>query len=180
MGDLEQTRKRFVTVAVSLGVINLALLVYLLWPGTSHAAQQADEAALQQKYATLKLEVERWQASNPENTREDLKRLYAEDVPARWSQISQQIEKLLKENGVSAQSIHYVPDNDEKSALPNVQRIKIDTSVTGDYTKVAKFINAMEQNKLLFIIDKISLSGQAEGGTVTLQITFNTFLKETA
>jgi Tfp pilus assembly protein PilO len=180
MGDLEQTRRRFVIAAVILGVINVVLLAYLFWPGTSNAEQQAEKAALQQKYATLKVEVERWQASNPEKTREDLKQLYAEDVPARWSQISQQIEKLLKENEVSAQSIHYSPDNAEKTALSNVQRIKIDTSVTGDYTKVAKFINAMEQDKLLFIIDKVSLSGQAEGGTVTLQITFNTFLKETA
>jgi hypothetical protein len=55
----------------------------------------------------------------------------------------------------------------------------VDTTVTGDYLKVARFINAMEQAKLLFIIDKISLTSE-EGGKVTLQITFDTFLRETA
>jgi hypothetical protein len=51
--------------------------------------------------------------------------------------------------------------------------------VTGDYAKIARFVNAMEQSKLLFIIDKISLSNQ-QGGSVTLQISFDTFLKEAA
>jgi hypothetical protein len=49
--------------------------------------------------------------------------------------------------------------------------------VTGEYAKVAGFINAMEQDKLVFIIDQISLTGQ-EGGVVSLQIKAETFLKE--
>jgi type IV pilus assembly protein PilO len=51
--------------------------------------------------------------------------------------------------------------------------------VTGDYLKVAHFINDMERSQLLFIIDKITLSSQ-EGGKVSLQITFDTFLKQAA
>jgi hypothetical protein len=44
---------------------------------------------------------------------------------------------------------------------------------------VAKFINALEQSDLIFIIDQVSLSGQ-ESGTVSLQIKFETFLREAA
>jgi hypothetical protein len=58
-----------------------------------------------------------------------------------------------------------------------VQRVKIETTVTGEYAKVAGFINAMEQDKFVFIIDQISLTGQ-EGGVVSLQIKAETFLKE--
>jgi hypothetical protein len=61
--------------------------------------------------------------------------------------------------------------------LPDVQRISIETTVTGEYAKVARFINAIEQDKLVFIIDQISLNSQ-EGGVVSLQVKFETFLKE--
>jgi len=43
---------------------------------------------------------------------------------------------------------------------------------------VARFINAMEQDKYVFIINQISLNSQ-EGGVVSLQIKFETFLRQT-
>lgn len=179
MGDLQTTRKRFMIAAAVLGALNVALLAYLLWPGSGASSQEAQEASLQQRANSLKAELERWKGSDPAKTRAALKQFYAEDVPVRSSQISEQIEKLLKQTGVSAPTIRYLPDSTEKTALPSVQRVKIETTVSGDYTKVARFINAMEQSELLFIIDKVSLTGQ-EGGTVTLQIAFSTFLKESA
>jgi type IV pilus assembly protein PilO len=179
MDDLEKTRKRFITAAIVLVLINLGLLAYLLWPGTGYGSQAEQEADLQRQYNNLKTEVERWRSSDPARTRADLKRFYADDIPVRSSQISQQIEKLLQETGVSAQAIRstYGSDAADKAPLPNVQRVKVETTVTGDYGKVARFINAMERDRLFFIIDKVSLSGQ-EAGTVTLQISFNTFLRE--
>ena len=59
-----------------------------------------------------------------------------------------------------------------------MQRINIATTVSGEYAKVAKFINAMEQDKFVFIIDQISLTSQ-ESGVISLQVKFQTFLKET-
>jgi hypothetical protein len=61
-----------------------------------------------------------------------------------------------------------------------VQRVEIDTTVSGDYAKVARFINALEQEKLFFVIRQITLNSAQESGTVTLQIKFGTFLKEAA
>lgn len=175
MGDLQRIRQRFFLAAGILGAINLALLVYLLWPG----ARQTPKEVLQQQKNSLQRDVERWKLSDPAKTREDLKQFYAEDVPSRWSRISQQMEKLIQETGVTAGTIHYSPEASEKTSLPDVQMVKIDTTVTGDYAKVAGFINAMEREKPLFIIEKISLSSQ-EGGKVSLQITFDAFLKQTA
>jgi len=179
MGDLQTTRKRFWIATVALALVNVALLAYLLRPGSSAAAQEAQEASLQQRVNLLKAEVEKRKNSNPEKTRQDLKKFYATDVPERSSQISAQIEDLVKETGVSAPDIRFSLETGEKTALPSIQEIKVETTVTGDYSKVARFINAMEQAKLLFIIDRVSLTGQ-EGGKVTLQITFTTFLKGNA
>ncbi len=176
MGDLLEIRKRFLVAVTILGAINLALVVYLLWPGPARPSQEV----LQQQYNKLNREVALWEKSNPEKTRADLKQLYAENLPGRWSQISQQVDKLIRDAGVTAQSIHYPTENAEKPALPDVQQVKIETTVSGDYSKVARFINALEQDKLLFIIEKISLSGQEGGAVVSLQITFDTFLKQKA
>lgn len=180
MGDLENIQKQFATAATILGLAILALLVYLMWPGSSPSALEAKRESLQEQYNSLDREVKLWQSSNPEKTSADLKVLYT-SIPNRYSQISQHIQKLSQETGVSATSIKYSIDNTgEKTELPGVQRIKIETTISGDYGKVARFINAMEQDPLLFIIEKISLSPQPEGRAVSLQITFDTFLKGAA
>jgi hypothetical protein len=173
MGELNPIRQRFVLAAGVLGAVVLGLLAYLLWPRTG----QLDARTLEQQYDNLNREVGR--ITDPAQTREDLKHLYAQDIPDRFSSISEQMEKLFKETGVTPQPIRYTPEADQKGGLPGVQQVKVETTVTGDYLKVARFINAMEQAKLLFIIDKISLSSQ-EGGKVTLQVTFDTFLKPAA
>lgn len=175
MGNLRRVKQRLILAATVLAAINLALLVYLLWAGSGSPSLQA----LQGRYSSLQRDVELWQKSNPEKTRADLKQFYADNLPARYSQITQRLDKLIRDAGVQAQTIHYPQETVEKGAPPDVQQIKIETNVTGDYAKVARFINALEQDKMLFIIEKISLTGQ-QGGVVSLQITFDTFLRQAA
>jgi type IV pilus assembly protein PilO len=182
MRDLAQLKSRFYLVLAILGAINLVLLVYLLAPGTSSASRKSREEALQQQHRTLNHEVAPLKDIDQQlvHTRSDINELYKERIPNRWSVISSELEKLMKESGVTpAQSIHYsTAEKQEKDELTDVQRVAIDTSISGQYSNVARFINLMEQDKLLFIIKQISLTGQ-EGGTVTLQIKVETFLKTT-
>jgi hypothetical protein len=177
MGNLQEIRRKYITAAVALGLISVALVVYLQWPGSSHAEREAQRTGLQQRNAQLTHEIELRKNSDPVKVQQALDRFYAENIATRGSQISKQLEKLLQETGVTAQSIRY-PDITEKPPLPGVQLVKIETVVTGDYPKIALFINKVEQDKMLFLIDKVSLSGQTERGSVSLQITFTTFLRE--
>ncbi len=180
MGDLQKIQKQFTAVAAILSVTALALLMYLFWPGSGRRAQDEERASLEHQRIELTNEVNLQKSSNPEKTRSDLKVLYT-DLPGRYSQISQRMEKLFQETGVSpSASIKYSIEQPDKTDLPDVQRIKIETTVTSDYAKVARFINAVEQDPLLFVIEKISLSGQPEGNAVSLQITFETYLKGAA
>lgn len=176
MGNLLQTRHRFIAAATVLGAICLALVLYLFWGGSSGPSLEA----LQTQHANLKREVALWEKSNPDKTRADLEQFYSENLPVRVSQISQRVDKLILESGVTTPSVHYPADSSPtaKNALPDIEEIKVETNVTGDYAKVARFINALEQDKMLFIIDKISLAGE-QGGAVSLQISFSTFLRQT-
>jgi Tfp pilus assembly protein PilO len=179
MTGLAQIKKRFFTVLGIVAIVDVILLGYLLWPGSSSAGRRAREETLQQQYRALGREVAPLKDIDGKlmQTRADISDLYSEQIPNRWSQISSHLETLVRESGVTAESIKYTSDKPEKGDLHDVQRVDIDTTVKGDYSKVARFINAMEQDKLLFIIQQISLSSQ-EGGTVTLAIKFNTFLKQ--
>lgn len=178
MVGLAQIKKRFFTILGVLAIIDAVLLGYLLWPGSSSAGRRAREEALQQQYRALGREVAPLKDIDGKlmQTRADINNFSREQIPNRWSQISGQLETLMRESGVTAQGVKYTTEKPDKGDLPDVQRVAIDTSVSGDYSKVAGFINAMERAKLLFIIRQISLSSQ-EGGSVTLAIKCDTFLK---
>jgi Tfp pilus assembly protein PilO len=182
MRNLAKIKNRFVTIVAVLGVLNLILIGYLLWPGTSPAAKLAQEDALRQQEKALSREVAPLRNIDKTlaQTRVDVKKLYEQKIPGQFSQISQHLEKLVQETGVTTQGIHYSNDKtDEKTDLPDVQRINIDTTIHGDYAKVARFINALEQDKFVFVINQITLNGSEGGNLVSLQIKFETFLKQT-
>ncbi len=181
MRNLAQTKTRFLIALAAMAVVDIALITYLMWPGNSPSALEEQRKTLHQKTQAITDEVKPLQNMDVKlgKTRTNIKTLYLENIPARSSQISQQLEKLTRQTGVATQSIHYNLVKADKGDLPDVQRVGVETTVTGDYAKVAHFINALEQSDLLFIIDQVTLNGQ-ESGLVTLQIKFQTFLKETA
>ncbi|HMC29922.1 MAG TPA: type 4a pilus biogenesis protein PilO [Candidatus Angelobacter sp.] len=182
MRNLAKIKRQFITIVAVLGGLDLVLMAFLFWPGSSPAAKLAQEDALRQQEKTLSREVAplRNIEQTLTQTRVDVKKFYEQKVPAQFSQISQHLEKLVQETGVTTQGIRYSQDkNDPKVDLPDVQHINIDTTVTGDYAKVARFINALEQDKFVFVINQITLNGAEGGNLVSLQIKFETFLKET-
>jgi Tfp pilus assembly protein PilO len=184
MTNLAKIRQKFMLIVSILAVVDLLLVIYLLLPGSSQSGRTAEEKSLQNQLQTLSREVAPLQGIGDKlaQTRVDVKDLYRQNVPTEFSQISQHLEKLVQEAGVSTQGIHYKQDDargaEEKNNLPDVKKIDIETNVIGEYAKVARFINAMEQDKYIFIIDQISLTSQ-ESGVISLQIKFQTFLKET-
>ena len=184
MKNLAKTKNQFTLILSVLGAVNLLLIVYLLLPGSSPSARAAQEESLRQQKNTLNSEVTPLIGIDKKlaQTRVDVKKFYAQKVPSQFSEISQHLETLMKEAGVTAKGgIRYNQErntNDkDKVELPDVQRIGVDTTVTGEYSKVAKFINAMEQDRFVFIINQIALTS-VESGVVSLQIKFETFLKE--
>ena len=69
----------------------------------------------------------------------------------------------------------YKPDD---TGIPNLRVIAIDTGIAGDYLKIARFINAVERDKFVFVINQINFRAGPQGGTVQLQINCETFLQE--
>jgi Tfp pilus assembly protein PilO len=159
--------------------VSLALAVYLFWPGRStRAEQQREEEELRQQLIDITSEAAPLQGIDQKliKTRADVKKFYEQHVASRWSEVSDEINKLGQENGFAPPPIHY---KSEETKLPDLQQIKVEITLSGDYSKIARFINALERDKLMFTVTQIVLTGQQGGGAVDIQIKVDTFLKET-
>jgi Tfp pilus assembly protein PilO len=184
-GDVARSKRRFTLILAVLGVVDVVLIGYLLLSGSSPSARLAREQALQQQVTTLNREVAPLHDIGEKlaQTRVDVKKFYEQNVPSQFSEISKHLERLVQQTGVTAaQGFRYTeerPLSNEKNNLADVQRISIDTTVSGEYAKVARFINALEQDKFVFVITQIGLNSSEGGNLVSLQIKFETFLKET-
>lgn len=177
MLSLAAIRKRFIIFIVPLAIVNLALAVYLFRPGASTAAQQRTEAELKQQSRNLKSDINLLRTSNPGKTRTELAQFTSDHIPHTYSEISEELERLNQQAGVKAtQGRHYTTD---KTDLPDVTSVKIDTTVVGSYEAIAHFINALERSKMLFIITQIQ-AGAQPSGQIALQVKFQTFIRETA
>ncbi len=72
----------------------------------------------------------------------------------------------------------------EATELPGLRRVIVNATFSGDYSRAARFINALERDKTFFIIDGIALGGQTASGqnpgSVQLQIVVETYLRSEA
>jgi len=176
MTHLQKMRRIFTVALAVMGALSLGFAVYLLWGGSSPRAR-ADE----QRELKLELDSKKHDAApltgieaKITRSRADVDKLVQDRVAARFSEVTGQLFRLAQENGVSAQRIQYETEN---AGLPGIERIKIGTTISGDYARLAHFINAVEKEKQIFVIRQISINEQ-QAGQVELQIKFDTYLKE--
>jgi type IV pilus assembly protein PilO len=57
-----------------------------------------------------------------------------------------------------------------------LEPVEMEWNLEGNYTSLAHFINALERDEMFFIINDISLGGQAQG-PIKLDMKMETYLK---
>ncbi len=62
--------------------------------------------------------------------------------------------------------------------IDGLQRVEIEANFSGDYLQLVRFINALERNKLFFLVNGVQL-GSEQNGVVALQIKVETYLRLT-
>jgi len=67
---------------------------------------------------------------------------------------------------------------EKDTAVDGLEQVQIDAQLSGDYLQLVRFINALERERLFFIVDGIQLAGE-QSGTVRLQIKLETYLRTT-
>jgi type IV pilus assembly protein PilO len=62
--------------------------------------------------------------------------------------------------------------------IEGLERIEIAANLSGDYLQLVRFINALERNKLFFLIQGVELGGE-QNGIVGLQLRIETYMRST-
>ena len=100
---------------------------------------------------------------------------YAHRLPYAYSQVAAELGALTTREGVRLTRVQYAqaPMLSGQDALTEV---RMDASISGDYRPVVGLINALERDRLFFVITGITLTGQ-QTGQVNLRVRLVTYLR---
>jgi len=175
MPDLRRTRKELKTaLAIMLGVDLLAAVVYFS-PLVGSAETRRMMNSLQAELTTKTRQVAPLK-DLPQKlvlASHQIADFYKRRFPTEQSQIVTELGKLTSSNGVTIETVKYRPEEAEESGL---QPVEIEAELAGNYTSLARFINALERDQMFFIINSVTLGGQPQG-PVRLTMKLETYLK---
>jgi type IV pilus assembly protein PilO len=173
-GTFNLLNAHIAAVAV-LAIANLVLLVQLFM--TWHTLRADGPEAIAQKQIALR--AAQLQAKPLENlpkrvadSTSGAERFYGTRVPGADSAILAELGSLQQKSNVQLGRVQtaFAP------ALHDVTEVRMDASVSGDYTAVMHFINSIERDKMFFVISGLTLTGQ-QGGLVNLRLKMTTYLR---
>ena len=83
--------------------------------------------------------------------------------------------KLAAQTGVQIAAVKY---DDKDAPVEGLRKLNIEVTLSGSYLQEVKFINALERDKLFFVMDGVTLGEQQ--GNVRLQLKMETYLRSGA
>lgn len=173
-GSFSLLNLHFAAVAL-FAIANLVLLIQLFaaWH-TLHAARPEEVAQLQQQERLAELQAAplRNLPSKLNDSTHDAEHFYDGRVPAADSAIVAELGTLAQKTEVRLTRLQY----GYAPAIHDVTEVRMDASVSGDYTPVMRFINSLEREKMFFVINGLTLTGQ-QGGLVNLRLRVSTYLR---
>jgi type IV pilus assembly protein PilO len=98
---------------------------------------------------------------------------YKQRFPSQDSQIPAEFGKLAAANGVAIEQERYKVKEESAARL---QPVEMEADLAGNYTALAKFINALERDDMFFIINSVTLGGEPQG-QVKLNVRLETYLR---
>lgn len=176
MPTVPELRRKLTLAAAVLLALDLVAGLFLLSPlGRSRRAHQEDYDRLR---VSLKAKMSeslplRGMDRKLVQAETDLAAFYRDRFPAHASAIPEELGKLAGANGVRVTEVRYTS---EAAGQAGLQRVSMDATLAGDYLQVAKFINALERDRMFFVVDGVTLNEQ-QGGFVRLQLKLQTYLK---
>jgi type IV pilus assembly protein PilO len=176
MPDLRQTRKNIkIALGVMAGVDLLALIVYIS-PLVGSAEGRRQEINQLQVELTTKTRQVAPLKDLPQKVHlasQQIAEFYKKRVPEQNSQLYAELGKLTAANGVTIDQVKYKPSEER---LGKLQPVEMDADLVGNYSSLARFINAMERDEMFFIINSVTLGGEPQG-PVKLQVKLEAYLK---
>lgn len=176
MPDLRQTRKHLKTALAVMAVVDIAALVIYMSPLVGSAETRRQELNRLQTELILKTRLVAPLQNLPQKVQlanTQIADFYKRRFPSQSSAIYTELGKLAQPNGVN---IEQVKSKTGDPGPGKLEPVEVEADLAGNYTSLAKFINAMERDDMFFIINGITLGGQPQG-PVKLNVKLETYLK---
>lgn len=178
MANLAQVRSRLQKAVIAMAVVDVIAVVFLLSPWARQSVRADELRQLERDLQARASEVVplRGMDQKVEKARKQIQQFYQERLPTRASDIAQVLGEAASKSNVRLSEVRYTT---EDSDAPDLQRLTIEATLSGDYRSVARFINTLEREKMLFVIDGLALAEQ-QGGNVKLSLRLETHRKVSA
>ncbi len=166
----------------ALALLNLYLLIHIGLSWREASSQDADALAVQTvSLKTAEIAAKPLQGLDAKlaSAKGDADKFYQRRLPVSYSQVAAELGVLSKKSVVKLTRVQYAQApvlGDEDGALTEVL---MDASLSGDYRELVEFINSLERDRQLFLINGVTLTG-AQSGTVNLRLRLTTYLRAPA
>jgi len=173
-GTLNLLNLHIAAVAV-LAIVNLVLVIQLVLAWNTlrkDGPEQLELMRTELRTAQLQAKPLKNLPRRVADSTKGAEHFYDGRVPGADSAILAELGTLKQKSNVQLGRVQtsFAP------ALRDVTEVRMDASVSGDYTSVMKFINTVERDKMFFVINGLTLSGQ-QGGLVNLRLKVTTYMR---
>jgi type IV pilus assembly protein PilO len=158
----------------ALVILNIVLVVRLGFALRDLGSSRQEQLTqLQLQLAQLQAQTARLDGlpQKVEQSRLDADKFYKQRIPPNYSSILADLGAVASKNNVRLTRAGYT----QTPALSGLAELRIDANLTGEYSGVTHFLNDLERDKTLYVIDTLTLTGQ-QGGLVNLRLRVTTYL----
>jgi type IV pilus assembly protein PilO len=178
MATIRDIRRTLMPVVAVLGLLIVACIVYLVSPaGRSRQTREREFEQLQSDVLAKRKEVlpTRGMDGKLKQASTDIDTFYGQRFPAQYSAVAEELGKVAGQTGVHITAVKY---DDKDAPIEGLRKLAAEVTLSGDYLQEVKFINALERDKIFFLIDSVALGEQQ--GNVRLQLKLETYLRSGA
>lgn len=174
-------REASVKIFVILGVLllaNAAIAVLVVRPKALRYRELTDLSSPQrQAVAKRETEVNQKEAYRAalEKARDDMKHLAADVLSTRQRRmigVQLEVTTMARKFGIASDRVQYENPSEDKDAL---ERFAIVVPLTGGYSSLRKFIQAVESSDNFLVIERVALGTGKSSDQVELHITLATY-----
>jgi type IV pilus assembly protein PilO len=162
-----------------LVLVNLYLLGHMAYLWHESSKYNADAMAAQRielKTAEIAAVPLRGLDAKLPFATEEADRFSRERLPATDSDMLREFGALTRKAGVRLTRGQYAPATVLAGTPGELTEVRMDATLTGDYRPLVLFLNALERDKMFFVVNRVTLTGQ-QTGTVSLRMGLTTYLR---
>jgi type IV pilus assembly protein PilO len=163
----------------ALCVLNLYLAIHLLFMMRALHANNAD-AIQQQRLMEHAAEIAAVPLRGLDvklvNSTADSDEFYSRRLPYAYSQVLSELGTLTRHENVRLTRVQYT-QSPALSGAGELTEVRMDASLSGDYRPLVQTINALERDRMFFVINQLTFTG-ANNGQVNLRVRITTYLRQ--